>query len=75
MTDAKRMGMQPLQCRPEINSLFSPFEFEFIATGGRLAKVPNGNLVEDDPLIKGPSLQYGHTTLQSPLCNAIWSPL
>ena len=64
MTDAKRMaaGMQPLQCRTEINSLFFSFEFEFIATGGRLAKVPNGNLGEDDPLIKGPSLQYGHTS-------------
>ena len=40
---------------------FFSFEFEFIATGGRLAKVPNGNLREDDPLIKGPSLQYGRT--------------
>ena len=26
-----------------------------------MAKVPNGNLREDDPLIKGPSLQYGRT--------------
>ena len=64
MTDAKRMaaGMQPLQCRTEINSLFFSFEFEFIATGGRLGKVPNGNLVEDDLLIKGPTLQHVGTS-------------
>ena len=53
-------GVQP-QSEAEINSLFFSFEFEFIATAGRLAKVPNGNLGEDDPLIKGPSLQHGHT--------------
>ena len=58
---------------------FFSFEFEFIATGGRLAKVPNGNLGEDDPLIKGPSLQYGHTAgasvqHQTVQCNALqWS--
>ena len=58
---------------------FFSFEFEFIATGGRLAKVPNGNLREDDPLIKGPSLQYGRTAgasvqHQTVQCNALqWS--
>ena len=62
-TDAKRMavGMQR-GCRAEINSIFFSFEFEFIATGGRLGKVPNGNLVGDDLLIKGSTLQHVGTS-------------
>ena len=41
-----------------------------------MAKVPNGNLGEDDPLIKGFSLQYGHYTCAIQLDHSVtpvWS--